>query len=139
MFYCTNTYGTVFDVEVLEKRVKARLSTSQKDQDGNYVNSYWNAVFLGGAYDLAKTLGDKDRIHINKCKVTNEPYTNKDGEKRSWLQVTIFDFEKMEHSSSGGSEEKKSAPKKGKGTKKTKDKPTEEKVTEQIDDDELPF
>ena len=147
MFYCTNTYGSVFKVEVEDKRVKARLSTSEKDVDGNYINSNWNAVFIGKACcDIARTLTDRDRIHINKCKVTNTVYTNKDGEKRSWLQVTIYDFEKLEHSSSSNNEEKStgsskksSASKKSAAKKtKTKEKTLEEKI-EEIDDEELPF
>lgn len=138
MFYCSNAYGSVFNVEVEEKRVKGRLSTSEKNKDGDYINSFWNVVFIGGAYELAKSLTDKDRIHINKCKITNEPYTTKDGDKSSWLQVTVFDFEKLEHNSSDKTDDSKSAPKKGKGTKKSKTKPAEEKA-EELADDELPF
>lgn len=137
MFYCSNAYGTVFKVEVDERKVKARLSTSDKNKDGDYINSFWNAVFVGGAYDLAKSLSDKDRIHINKCKISNEDYTTKDGDKRSWLQVTIFDFEKLEHSSSNG-DDKAETTKKSKSTKKSTKKTIEEKVAE-LEDDELPF
>ena len=144
MFYCSNAYGTVFKVEVTDKRVKARISTSEKNKDGEYINSYWNAAFVGNAYDLAKSLTDKDRIHINKCKITNEDYTTKDGEKRSWLQVTIFDFEKLEHNSeksnsdSSDDDGKKDTSKKSKNTKKSTKKTIEEKVAE-LEDDELPF
>lgn len=138
MFYCENSYGSIFNVEVEEKRVKGRLSTSEKNKNGDFINSYWNVVFVGNAYESAKSLTDKDRIHINKCKITNEPYTTKAGDKSTWLQVTVFDFEKLEHNSSGGSDESKSTPKKGKGTKKPKTKPAEEKV-EELADDELPF
>lgn len=135
MFYCTNSYGTVFSVEVLEKRVNARLSTSDKDQNGEYKNSYWNAVFVGGAFEKAKTLTDKDRIHINKCKITNETYKNKDGENRSWLKVTIFDFEKLGDSGNAAPVEKESKPKKPK-TSKTK---SIQEIMDDDSDDGLPF
>lgn len=138
MFYCSNVYSTVFKVEVADKRVKARISTSEKNKDGEYINSYWNAVFVGNAYDLAKSLTDKDRIHINKCKITNEDYTTKNGEKHSWLQVTIFDFEKLEHNSPSA-DDNKDATKKSKSTKKSTKKSAIEQAAEELSDDDLPF
>lgn len=143
MFYCSNAYGSVFNIEVEDKRVKGRLCTSDKNKDGDYISSFWNVVFVGGAYDLAKSLTDKCRVHINSCKISNEAYTTKDGKKSAWLQVTVFDFEKLEHdadkySSNNTSNDEKSTPKKGKGTKKAKAKPIEEKV-EELAEDELPF
>lgn len=138
MFYCSNAYGTVFKVEIADKRVKARISTSEKNKDGEYINSYWNAAFVGNAYDLAKSLTDKDRIHINKCKITNEDYTTKDGEKRSWLQVTIFDFEKLEHDSPSA-DDIKDVIKKSKSTKKSTKKSAIEQAAEELSDDDLPF
>lgn len=138
MFYCSNAYGTVFKVEVTDKRVTARISTSEKNKDGEYINSYWNAAFVGNAYDLAKSLTDKDRIHINKCKITNEDYTTKDGEKRSWLQVTIFDFEKLEHNSPSV-DNNNDTTKKSKSAKKSTKKSAIEQAAEELSDDDLPF
>lgn len=132
MFYCTNAYGTIFNVEVFDKRVKARLSTSEKKQDGSYENSYWNVVFIGNAYDAAKSLTDRDRIHITKCKITNETYKNKDGDKRSWLQVTVYEFEKLVYDDNTTNEVEDKP-------KKTKSKTKKEEPVEEISDDDLPF
>ena len=129
--------GSVFNVEVEEKRVKANYGTGDKQQDGTYRNSYWNTVFIGAAFDKAKTLKDKDRIHITKAKLTNEAYTPKDSDKkRMWLQLTVFEFEKHGDNSSDD-KPVDDKPKRTKGKAKTKK--TEEVVEEVVDDDDLPF
>jgi hypothetical protein len=138
MIYVKDSYGSVYDVKVEEKRVKANYGTGDKQQDGTYKNSYWNVVFIGGAFEKAKTLTDKDRIHITKAKLTNELYTPKDSDKkRTWLQLTVFEFEKHgdDKSDDKPAEEK---PKRTKGKAKAKTK-AEEVVEEVIDDDDLPF
>lgn len=140
MIYVKDSYGTIFDVKVEEKRVKASYTTGDKQQDGTYKNSYWTAVFVGAALDKAKTLTDKDRIHVTKAKITNELYTPKDSDKkRTWLQLTVFDFEKHGDDKDGSDDkpaDEKPKRTKGKGKAKTK---TEEVVEEVIDDDDLPF
>ena len=69
MIFITESYGTVFEPKVEEKVVRARYSTSEKNQNGDYINSSWNIVFLGGALEKAKQLKDRQRIHINKAKL----------------------------------------------------------------------
>ena len=140
MFYIDNSYGSVFRIEIEDKRVKADYGTGDKQQDGTYKNSYWKAVFIGAAFDKAKTLKDRDRIHITKAKLTNELYTPKNSDqKRTWLQLTVFDFEKHGDNSSSKEEVPETAkPKKSKGKAKAKAK-AEEITEEVLDDDELPF
>jgi len=42
----TGTYGTVWNVEQNEQGfVKGRITTSEKDKDGNYTNSSWFVTF----------------------------------------------------------------------------------------------
>lgn len=138
MIYVKDSYGSVYDVKVEDKRVKANYTTGDKQQDGIYKNSYWNVVFIGGALEKAKTLTDKDRIHITKAKLTNELYTPKDSDKKcTWLQLTVFEFEKHDDDKSDN-ESADNKPKRTKGKAKAKTK-TEEVVEEVIDDDELPF
>lgn len=132
MINFNNSYGSVFDVEDKGNYVKANFTTSRKDQNDNYVNSYWNAVFLGKAKDAAKELTDKDRIHVTSGGVTKEPYTNQDGKKVSYPSVKIFDFEKLEHSNNETKDDKKSA-------KKTTKKSTKKADPVVEDDDEVPF
>jgi hypothetical protein len=92
MFLLKNAFATVWTVEPKEKFTQARISTSEKEKDTDkYVNSNWTARFVGKAKDAAATLKEKDRITIVSGKVTNTMY-EKDGEKKSFLQVVIFDF-----------------------------------------------
>jgi len=86
------TYANVFEVKVENKFVSARISTSRK-KDEEYVNSGWSAVFIGDCLKDAKSLEDRDRIKITNAYVSNETYLNKDGEKRTFTKVTIFNFE----------------------------------------------
>lgn len=130
MIYFKDVYASVFGVEDKETYIKARISTSRKDQNDNYVNSNWNAMFVGGSKEEAKTLTDKCRIKIKSGCVTNEPYTTAAGEKKYWVTVKVFDFEKLEHNKDSGNE---SAPEK---SGKEKEKPP---VVDEVDDDEVPF
>ena len=38
MIFITESYGTVFEPKVEEKVVRARYSTSEKNQNGDYIN-----------------------------------------------------------------------------------------------------
>ena len=132
MINFNNSYGSVFKVEDKGNYVKADFSTSRKDQNGEYVNSYWKAIFLGNAKEAAKSLTDKDRIHVTSGGVANEPYTNANGERRSFPSVKIFEFEKLGSNNSETKDEKKS-------TKKTTKKSTKKADPVVDDDDEVPF
>lgn len=132
MINFNNSYGSVFKVEDKGNYVKADFSTSRKDQNGEYVNSYWKAIFLGNAKEAAKSLTDRDRIHVTSGGVANEPYTNANGERRSFPSVKIFEFEKLGSGNGAAKEDKKS-------TKKTTKKSTKKAEVEVDDDDEVPF
>lgn len=128
MIYFKDVYASVFGVENKGNYFKARLSTSRKDQNDNYVNSNWNGMFVSKAKDKAGVLSDKSRIKITSGAITNEPYETADGEKKYWVTVKIFDFENLEHSNESNSS---SASKK---SKKKKSEPVED-----IDDEDVPF
>ena len=83
-------YVKVYNVEIKEKYVQARLQTSEKKQTGEYENSDWYARFVGGSIGLAQELTNKATITINKGKLTN--VFNRDT-KKAYLNMTVFDFE----------------------------------------------
>lgn len=98
MIYCSDekpfkAYGKVWKVTPSEKYIDIQMTTSEKDTDGNYVNSRWFARVIGHAFNSIKNLKEGDRIIINKCKLTNESYTDNDGNKKSRFRFLILDAE----------------------------------------------
>lgn len=96
MFNITGKYVTVFSpsikTEISDRIVFATLSTSRKNiKDGevSYENMLWNGRFVGGAFEKAKNLSDRDKIDIIKGSITNH-YDKL--EKRLYVDVTVFDF-----------------------------------------------
>lgn len=130
MIFITESYGTVFEPKVEEKVVRARYSTSEKNQNGDYINSSWNIVFLGGALEKAKQLKDRQRIHINKAKLTNRSYKDKEGNSKWWMQITVFDFDILEHGTKSNNNNT---------TDKTVNKSKQVDKPQEIDEDDLPF
>ena len=88
----TKSYGTVWDVVVEDKYVKANLSTSKKDPrtESGYSHMSWHTRFVGEAAEKAKELTDKDRIIINSAKIENN-YDKEAG--KLYLTLVVFDFE----------------------------------------------
>ena len=130
MIFITESYGTVFEPKVEEKVVRARYSTSEKNQNGDCINSSWNIVFLGGALEKAKQLKDRQRIHINKAKLTNRSYKDKEGNSKWWMQITAFDFDILEHGTKSNNNNT---------TDKTVNKSKQADKPQEIDEDDLPF
>ena len=67
-------YAKVWKVTPSEngKYVDLQITTSEKDNDGNYVNSSWFPRVIGKAVNTLKGLKREDRIIILKSKFTNE-------------------------------------------------------------------
>jgi hypothetical protein len=89
-----DTYAKIWEVEVLEKVIKVRLSTSDKDpkNEGKYINSNWFGAFVGSGKAKAEGISKGDRIKITSGNVSN--ITKGEGEsKKTYTNVTIFDFE----------------------------------------------
>jgi len=97
MILFNNVYATVWEVEDKGNFVKGRISTSEKNKEGKYVNSYWFATFVGKAKETALTLSTKDRIKIISGKISNTT-TGEGKDKKSYVNVTIFDFESLNNS-----------------------------------------
>lgn len=90
-------FVTVWKVEDKGNYVQGRISTSEKDnrEEGKWINSNWFCRFVGKAKEPALQLSERDRIKITSGKITNT--TSGEGENRkSYLNVTIFDFETLE-------------------------------------------
>lgn len=117
MIYCKEkNYAKVWKIlKKTDKYMDLQISTSEKDKDGNYLNSSWFPRVIGHAYQSLKdTLNEGDRIIITGCKFTNEKYTAQDGTIKSAFRLLILDAEKADDSdkTSGGekAEETKTQP-----------------------------
>ncbi len=94
-------FATVWAVEDKGNYVQGRISTSEKDnrEEVKYINSNWFARFVGKAKDKSLELQERDRIKILSGKITNT--MGGEGEnRRSYLNVIIFDFELLDSPSS---------------------------------------
>jgi len=97
MFRVENAYATIWEVEDKGNFAKGRISTSEKNKEGKYVNSYWFATFVGKAKEPALALSAKDRIKITSGKINNTT-TGEGKDKKSFVNVVIFDFENLSNS-----------------------------------------
>ena len=120
----TKIYATVWNVERKEKYTDLRISTSEKDMEGKYINSNWFARMIGHSHQKLKDLKREDRIVITTAKLTNEPYTDKDGNKKSSFKFLILEAETANQS---GSHEKPES------------KPKDENTGEPVAEGELPW
>lgn len=77
-----------------EKYLDIQVTTSEKDKDGNYVNSGWFPRLVGHAFNSLKdTLKEGDRITITKAKLSNERYTDRDGNTKSSFRFIVLEAE----------------------------------------------
>jgi hypothetical protein len=92
LFLMLNISGrniTVYDVNEKENYVIANLGTYKKDKEGNFINMYWRARFVGEAKRKATLLNERDKIHITNGIIEN----NYDKDKNTkWYNITVFDF-----------------------------------------------
>jgi len=83
-------YAKIWKIDMAEKYVKAQISTSDKDKDGNKIYSSWGAIFVGNCVSNAKQLEEKDSIKILSGKISNV-FSKKDN--KVYTNMTIFAFE----------------------------------------------
>lgn len=107
-----HVYDTEIRLQVSDKTVFARLSTSRKigkekideetgnpilDKNGKPLQerrcSSWDARFVGNAFEPSKGLAPGQAINILNGWIVNEPYKRKDGTTGYSLIATITDFE----------------------------------------------
>lgn len=89
-------YATIW--EILEDRGKyarVKFSTSRKDRnnEGQYITSYWFANFIGKAYEKVMDIEVGTRAQL-KGTVDNEPYIDSTGEKiyRKTPAMAVYDL-----------------------------------------------
>jgi hypothetical protein len=93
MIYFTDCNAKLWSINLEGRFPKSRITTSEKNQNDEWVNSDWFGTFMGGAKDKAKKLKGTERIKILKGKVTNPSKKMDDGSYKHYLNVSIFDFE----------------------------------------------
>lgn len=109
IFIHDKIYAKVWKVTKAEKYIDLQVTTSEKDADGNYVNSGWFPRLIGHAFhSLKDKIKEGDRIIITKSKMTNERYKDKDGDPKSAFKFVILEATIEE--SKGDSESAAPAP-----------------------------
>lgn len=93
IFVKDSIYAKVWEIDKQEKYADLRISTSEKDKDGNYIYSSWFARAIGKAFKNIDNIKPEDRITITKAKLSNTLYKDKDGNTKSSFRFLIFEFE----------------------------------------------
>ncbi|MCR5225547.1 MAG: hypothetical protein K6C34_05685 [Alphaproteobacteria bacterium] len=83
--------ATAWKVDKHDKYLELQISTSEKNQDGSYTNSYWYPRAIGHAFNTLKDVEKGTRITITKAKLTNTVFTDKDGKKRTGFKFLILE------------------------------------------------
>lgn len=93
IFVNKELYATVWKVTPAEngKYIDLQVTTSEKDQEGEWHNSNWFPRCIGKAVNTLKNLKERDRIVITKCKLTNERYQDKEGNWKNNFRFIILE------------------------------------------------
>ena len=96
MIYNENKiYAKVWKVSPSEngKYIDLQITTSEKDTDGNYINSSWFPRCIGKSVNTLKGVKREDKIIILKSKFTNERKSLEDGSFKSFFRFLILEAE----------------------------------------------
>lgn len=94
IFIHDKIYAKVWKVDKKEKYIDLQATTSEKDGDGNYINSGWFPRLIGHAFNSLKDkIKEGDRLIITKSKLTNERYTAQDGSTKSAFKFVVLEAE----------------------------------------------
>lgn len=111
IFIHDKIYAKVWKVDKHEKYIDLQATTSEKDTDGNYINSGWFPRLIGHAFNSLKDkIKEGDRLIITKSKMTNERYTAQDGSLKSAFKFVVLEAEIEEPKDSASAAPAKSAP-----------------------------
>ncbi len=108
MIFTTNQiFGKIWKVTPAQngKYIDFQMTTSEKDQDGNYKNSGWFPRAIGHAVNSLKGVKEGDRIVITKAKLTNERYEDEDGSTKSRFRFLILEATIQEDEGGAGNGE----------------------------------
>lgn len=108
IFNKTTCYAKVWKVTRAEngKYIDLRISTSEKNEDGDYKNSSWFPRVIGHAVNSLKNIKEGDRIAITSSKFTNEQKEDQEGNKKSFFRFLILEA-KIEDGNSDNDSAKK--------------------------------
>lgn len=96
MIYNENKiYAKVWKVSPSEngKYIDLQITTSEKDTEGNYINSSWFPRCIGKSVNTLKGVKREDKIIILKSKFTNERKSFEDGSFKSFFRFLILEAE----------------------------------------------
>lgn len=111
IFIHDKIYAKVWKVDKHEKYIDLQATTSEKDTDGNYINSGWFPRLIGHAFNSLKDkIKEGDRLIITKSKMTNERYTAQDGSTKSAFKFVVLEAEIEEPKDSVPATPAQSAP-----------------------------
>lgn len=131
IFNSNEIYATVWKATLSEnkKYMDLQITTSEKDQDGNWKNSNWFPRVIGHALNSLKGVKREDRITITKSKFTNEPYEDEEGNRKSYFKFVIIE------ASINSKDGKPSTPAPKKADKPKKEEPTPEETADENESD----
>lgn len=111
IFIHDKIYAKVWKVDKHEKYIDLQATTSEKDTDGNYINSGWFPRLIGHAFNSLKDkIKEGDRLIITKSKMANERYTAQDGSTKSAFKFVVLEAEIEEPKDSAPAAPAQSAP-----------------------------
>jgi hypothetical protein len=132
-------FATIWGWDDQGKYTKVRLSTSEKNQDGEYENSSWLARFVGKAHEKISDASERDRIKILSGKINNISRKQDDGSFRSFLNVVVFDFEFVDQNNDSKPAKSSKWKQQQKSPVKKQQKKDDYDYDEDQEDDTLPF
>lgn len=92
IFIHDKIYAKVWKVEKAEKYIDLQVTTSERDKEGNYINSGWFPRLIGHAFNSLKdTIKEGDTLIITKSKITNERYEDNEGNKKSRFKFVVLE------------------------------------------------
>lgn len=68
------------------------FGTKKGKNSEEWENSFFNALFIGKAFDKIGAIAEKESIFITEGLVKNVSYKDKEGKNRSYLSLTVFNF-----------------------------------------------
>lgn len=88
--YIKDQWAKLWEVKPAEKYVDLRISTSEKDKDGKYINSTWFPRVWGNVAEQFKHMQAGDRFKIASGRLSNVSKQMEDGTYRTRLEFKIF-------------------------------------------------
>lgn len=83
-------WAKLWNVTAGDNYADLRITTSEKDKEGNYVNSTWFPRVWGDLAEQFKHMQAGDRFKIVNGKVSNLSKKMPDGKLRSFIEFRIF-------------------------------------------------